>query len=203
MRSPNDDKIRVLALAGSFRKGSFNQALIRAARELALEHARIGDFDLRKVPFYDGDLEAAGDPEPVAALKAAIAGADALLIATPEYNGSVPAVLKNALDWASRRAPDSVLKDKPAAVMGASPSPGGTRRAQAHLREVLDRVGVRVVDGPSLYLARAFEHVSDGRLVSEEAREAVRETVAGLAATALAEAGSGSGRATEPVGAAR
>ena len=189
MQSPKKNEVRILALAGSFRSGSFNQALIRAARELAPEHVRIDDFDLRTVPFYDGDLEAAGDPEEVAALKRSIDGADALLIATPEYNGSVPAVLKNALDWASRRRADAPLRGKPAAVMGASPSPGGTRRAQAHLREVLDRIGVGVIDEPSLYLARAFEHVSDdGRLASEEAREAVREIVAGLVDTVVFDA---------------
>ncbi len=182
MQTPNDDKIRILALAGSFRKGSLNQALIRAARELAPDHVQIDDFDLRTVPFYDGDLEAAGDPEEVTTLKTAIADSDALLIATPEYNGSIPAVLKNALDWASRRPPNSPLRDKPAAVMGATPSRGATRRAQAHLREVLDRIGANVISEPSLYLARATEHVcDDGRLVSEDAREAVREIVATLA----------------------
>lgn len=180
MHSPNHEDVRILALAGSFRSESFNQALIRAARELAPGHVQIDDFDLRTVPFYDGDLEAQGDPEEVAALKGAVARADALLIATPEYNGSVPAVLKNAIDWASRRPPDSPLRDKPAAVMGASPSRGGTRRAQAHLREVLARAGARVIGEPSLHLARAFEHVSDGRLTSEDARKAVREIVTGL-----------------------
>ncbi len=180
MQYSSGDDVRILALVGSFRKGSLNQALIRATRELAPERVRISDFDLSTLPFYDGDLEAAGDPEEVAALKTAISGTDALLIATPEYNGSVPAVLKNAIDWASRRRPDSPLRDKPAAVMGASPSLGGTRRAQAHLREILHRAGADVVGGPSLYLARAFEHVTDGRLVSEDAREAVRGIVAGL-----------------------
>lgn len=175
MQLPNDGKIRVLALVGSFRSGSYNQALIRAARELAPDHVRIVDFDLRTVPFYDGDLEDAGDPEKVRALKEAIVWANALLIATPEYNGSVPAVLKNAIDWASRRTPDSPLRGKPVAIMGASPSPGGTRCAQAHLREILGRTGADVIDEPSLYLARAFEHVTDGRLTSEDAREAVRE----------------------------
>ncbi len=175
MQSSNNNEIRILALVGGFRSGSFNQALIQEARELASEHIRIDDFDLRTVPLYDGDLEAAGDPEEVAALKRAIARADALLIATPEYNGSVPAVLKNAIDWASRRTPDSHLRGKPVAIMGASPSPGGTRCAQAHLREILGRTGADVIDEPSLYLARAFEHVTDGRLTSEDAREAVRE----------------------------
>ncbi len=181
MQSPNDNDISILALAGSFRKGSLNQALIHAARELAPDHVQIDDFDLRTVPFYDGDLEAAGDPEEVTTLKTAIADSDALLIATPEYNGSIPAVLKNAIDWASRRPPDSPLRDKPAAVLGATPSRGGTRRAQAHLREVLDRIGVIVISEPSLYLARATEHVSDGRLMSEDAREALRKILATLA----------------------
>jgi len=185
MRYSNGNDVRIFALAGSFRKGSLNQALIRAAREFAPEHVQIDDFDLRTLPFYDGDLEAAGDPESVAALKSALAGADALLIATPEYNGSVPAVLKNAVDWASRRRPDSPLRGKPTAVMGASPSPGGTRRAQSHLREILDRAGADVVGGPSLHLARAFEHVSDGRLISEDARETVRGIVAGLVDTVV------------------
>ena len=183
MQSQNGDEIHVLALAGSLRSGSFDQALIRAARELAPEHVRIGDLDLSTLPFYNGDLEAAGDPEEVAALKIAIARADALLIATPEYNGFVPALLKNAIDRASRRRPDSPLRNKlaePAAVMGASPSSGGTRRARSHLRDVLHRAGADVADGPSLYLARAFERVSDGRLTSEDAREAVRKIVAGL-----------------------
>lgn len=188
MRSQNDNEVRILALAGSFRSGSYNQALIRAARELAPGHVRIEAFDLRTVPFYDGDLEAQGDPDEVTALKGAIADSDALLIATPEYNGSVPAVLKNAIDWASRRPPDSPLKGKLAAIMGASPSWGGTRRAQAHLREILDRAGADVTGEPSLYLARAFEHVTDGRLTSEDAREAVREIVAGLVDAAAVDA---------------
>ncbi len=187
MQSPNDNETHILALAGSFRQGSLNQALIHAARELAPDHVRIDDFDLRAVPFYDGDLEEAGDPAKVVTLKSAIADSDALLIATPEYNGSIPAVLKNAIDWASRRPPDSPLRDKPAAVMGASPSRGGTKRAQAHLREVLDRAGVIVIGEPSLYLARAHDHVSGGRLTSEDAREAVREIVATLDAAAVAE----------------
>ena len=187
MQHADGAHVRILALAGSFRKGSLNQALIRAARELAPARVRIHDFDLRTLPFYDGDLEAAGNPEKVTALRSAIAGADALLVATPEYNGSVPAVLKNALDWASRRRPESPLRGKPTAVMGASPSPGGTRRAQAHLREVLDRTGADIVDKAPLYLARAFEHVSDGRLASESVREAVREIVVGLADAAVSD----------------
>lgn len=181
MQLPSDNDIHILALAGSFRQGSLNQALIRAAREVAPDHVHIYDFDLRRVPFYDGDLEEAGDLEEVASLKNAIAGTDALLIATPEYNGSVPAVLKNAIDWASRLPADSPMQDKPAALMGASPSQGGTRRAQTHLREILDRTGASVVGEPSFHLARAHENISNGRLTPEDARQAVREIVATLA----------------------
>ena len=188
MQSPNYDEVRVLALAGSFRKGSLNQALIQAANELAPDHVQIHDFDLRIVPFYDGALEAAGDLEEVTALKNAIADSDALLIATPEYNGSIPAVLKNALDWASRRPQNSPLRGKPAAMMGATPSRGGPRRAQAHLRGVLERIGANVISEPSLYLARAHEHGSDGRLISEDAREAVRKILAALADAATVDA---------------
>lgn len=173
-----------MALVGSFRKESLNQALIRAARgaarELVPERVRSSDFDLSTLPFYDGDLEAAGAPEEVAALKTAISSTDALPIATPEYNDSDPAVLKNAVDWASCRRPDSPLRDKSAAVMGASPSLGVTRRAQAHLREILQRSCADVVGGHSLYLARVFEHATDGRLVSEDVREALREIITGL-----------------------
>lgn len=119
MQSPkNGNSIRILALAGSFRKGSFNRALIRAAREPAPGQVRIDDLDLRTAPFYDGDLEAAGYPAEITALKGATAWPDALLIATPEYKRSVPVVLKKAIDWASLRPPYSPLKDKPAAVMG-------------------------------------------------------------------------------------
>src|SRR5215208_5532674 len=107
MQSLNDNDIHILALAGSFREGSLNQALVRAARELAPDHDHIDDLDLRTVPFYDGDLEEAGDPPGVTTLKSAVAEADALHFATPEYDGSVPAVLKNAIDWASRMPADS------------------------------------------------------------------------------------------------
>ncbi len=174
--------------------------MIQATCELASDHIRIHNIDLRKVPFYDGDLEAAGDPEEVTALKSTIAKADAILVATPEYNGSVPAVLKNAIDWASRPPADSPLKDKPTALMGASPSRGGTRNAQVHLREVLDRAGADVMDEPSLYLARATEHVCDGRLTSEDARRAVRNIIAALVDT---EPERTSGPAAEPVEATR
>src|SRR5947207_14536285 len=118
--------VRVCGIAGSLRKASYNRALLRAAVELAPEAVQITVFDrLRDVPLYDADVEAEGDPEPVVALKTAIRQADALLIATPEYNYGVPGVLKNAVDWASRPPGSSVLEGKPAALMGATPGHGG------------------------------------------------------------------------------
>ena len=130
--------MRLLGLAGSFREGSFNRGLLRAAAELTPEGVELVEFDLRGLPFYDGDLEAAGDPESVTDLKEAIRDADGLVIATPEYNRGLPAVLKNAIDWASRPALASPLAGKPVAIMGATTGFGGTARAQQQLREALE-----------------------------------------------------------------
>src|ERR1043166_7383167 len=118
---PMGRPVRVCGIAGSLRKGSYNRALLRAAVELAPDGLEITVFErLGDVPLYNADVEAEGDPEPVVALKAAIRQADALLIATPEYNYGVPAALKNAVDWASRPPSKSVLDGKPAALMGAT-----------------------------------------------------------------------------------
>src|SRR5690606_28963397 len=133
---PPPSPLLVCGIAGSLRQGSYNRALLRAAQELAPPGMEIRVFErLREVPPYDADLEAMGDPEPVRALKQAIAEADALLIATPEYNHGVPGVLKNAIDWASRPPRSSVLSGKPTAIFGASPGVTGTARAQAALRQ--------------------------------------------------------------------
>jgi chromate reductase, NAD(P)H dehydrogenase (quinone) len=126
-----------LGIAGSLRRGSYNRSLIRAAIELAPAGTTVIPYDLMDLPMYNGDVEAEGDPEAVAAFKHAINAADSLLIATPEYNHCVPGVLKNAIDWASRPARSSVLTGKPVAIMGATPGSGGTARAQAHLRDGL------------------------------------------------------------------
>ncbi len=128
--------IKVFGIAGSLRAGSSNKALLRAAAELAPEGMEIRLFErLAEVPLYNEDVEKAGEPESVAALKGAIREADALLFATPEYNYGVPGVLKNAIDWASRPPRNSVLNGKPAAIMGATPGTSGTARAQLALRQ--------------------------------------------------------------------
>jgi len=126
--------IKVVGIAGSLREGSYNRKLIRAAQELAPPNLTIEPFDLRGVPFYDGDLEERGDPPEVQALKEAIRGADALLLATPEYNAGIPAPLKNAIDWASR-SPEgyrkSAISGKTVAIIGGGGGGGNPRPGAA------------------------------------------------------------------------
>ena len=174
------ETFRILALAGSYRTGSFNQALIAAARDVAPGHVEITDFDLRTVPFYDGDLEEAGDPEPVEQLKEAVRSADALLFVTPEYNSGLPGVLKNGIDWASRFYPDAPLAGKLAAVVGATPGRSGTKTAQEDLRRVLGRTGTIVIEDADLALARAGDAIVDGIVVSDEVRTQIEAVVAAI-----------------------
>jgi chromate reductase len=165
--------MRILGIAGSLRESSYNRALLRAARELLPEGVELVEHDLRDLPFYDGDVEAAGDPESVVALKEAIREADALLIATPEYNRGVPGVLKNAVDWASRPALASPLTGKPVAIMGASTGRGGTARAQEQLRSALEFSRANVLEQPEVLVPEAFmrfdEHgeLVDGGVLAE------------------------------------
>jgi len=163
------EAIRVLGIAGSLRQGSYNRALLRAAQELAPAEMTIVTFDhLGSLPFYNEDVLAQGVPAPVAALKEAIRKADALLIATPEYNYSIPGVLKNAIDWASRPVQDSPLNGKPVALMGASTGSFGTVRAQMHLRQVCVFTNMLALTRPQVLVARAREKFDQqGRLTDE------------------------------------
>jgi chromate reductase len=168
--------VRVLGIAGSLRAGSYNRGLLRAAQELLPEGVELEQLDVRGLPFYDGDLEAAGDPEPVVALKDAIRSADALLIATPEYNRGVPGVLKNAVDWASRPPLASPLAGKPVAIMGASTGRGGTARAQEQLRSALEFSRAAVVERPEVFVPEAYLRFDEnGELVDEGVREELAE----------------------------
>ena len=161
----------ILGIAGSLRAGSHNKALLRAARELAPAGTEFVEFDVRHLPHYDGDVEAAGDPERVAAFKDAIREADALLIATPEYNRGLPGVLKNAIDWASRPPLAYPLARKPVAIMGASTGLGGTARAQQQLRDALEFPGAIVVEEPEVLVREAFMRFDeDGELADDEVR---------------------------------
>jgi chromate reductase len=161
----------ILGIAGSLREGSYNRSLLRVARELLPEGVELRELDLRALPFYDADVEAAGDPEPVVALKEAIRDADALLIATPEYNRGIPGVLKNAIDWASRPALASPLAGKPVAIVGASTGRGGTARAQEQLRAALEYSRATVLEQPEVLVPEAFMRFDErGELVDEGVR---------------------------------
>jgi chromate reductase len=179
---------RILAISGSLRERSYNRALLRAAGELAPEGIEIEEFDISGLPFYDGDLEAAGDPDAVAELRAAVAEADALLIATPEYNRGTSGVLKNAIDWLSRPALASVLRWKPVAIMGASTGQGGTRRAQQQVRDALLFPGAIVLEEPEVAVPVAWEHFDeDGRLTDERTQDSIRGLLEGLVAAPRAQ----------------
>ncbi len=171
-----------VGIAGSLRHRSYNRGLLRAAVELAPLGVTIAEFGLEELPLYNADLEVGGDPEPVARMKHAIGAADALLVASPEYNRCVPGVLKNAIDWASRPPRDSVLRDKPIAIMGASTGRGGTARAQAHLRDGFAYTGGIVLPLPEVLVPLASTKFDDsGEVIDEETREAVRDLVKALA----------------------
>jgi chromate reductase len=174
--------VKILGIAGSLREGSYNRALLRAARELLPQDVELVEFDIRSLPFYDGDMEAAGDPEPVVALKDAIREADALLIATPEYNRGVPGGLKNAVDWASRPPLGSPLAGKPVALMGASTGRGGTALAQQQLREALEFPRAVVLDEPQVFVPDAYMHFDErGELADESIRAEIAELLDTLA----------------------
>ncbi len=156
--------MRVLGISGSLRRDSLNDALLRAAAERLPAGAELMTFErLAQVPPFSEDAEAGPTPAAVRELRETIRGADAVLIATPEYNHSLPGQLKNALDWASRPAGQSALNGKPAAAIGASKSMFGAIWAQAELRKVLAAMGGRVIEA-ELPVARAHELLADGRL---------------------------------------
>ena len=170
--------MKILGIAGSLREASYNRALLRAARELLPAGVELEELDLRSLPFYDGAVEAAGDPEPVAALKQAIRAADSLLIATPEYNRGIPGVLKNAVDWASRPPLASPLTGKPVAIMGASTGRGGTARAQEQLRAALEFSRAAVVEQPEVLVPEAFMRFDEhGELVDPGIRAELSELI--------------------------
>ena len=174
----NKKPFRILALAGSLRQGSYNRGLLRAAEELAPAWVEVQFFDIGSLPFFNEDVEAAGEPEAVQRFKDAIRNANAVLIATPEYNGAVPGVLANAIDWASRPTGRSVLRNKPVAVMGAVLGRSGSVNAQTALRGVLSRVGAIVVPDPQVLVpqaSRLFDE--DVNLRDEETREEIRQLV--------------------------
>jgi len=175
--------MRVLGISGSLRRDSYNHALLWAAAERLPAGVELFEFDqLREIPPYDADLEEGGAPAPAAVeeLREAMREADAVLIATPEYNHSIPGALKNALDWASRPAGESALTGTPAAVIGASTGMFGAVWAQAELRKVLGAMGGRVVE-TELPVPHAAQVYVDGALeLSPEQTEALDGLLAEL-----------------------
>jgi chromate reductase len=174
----------VLGISGSLRKDSYNTQLLRAAaRELPGEVEFRLFEGLREVPPYDEDDDRDPAPAAVARLREAIAGADALLIATPEYNSSIPGQLKNAIDWASRPRATSPLRFKPVAVIGASSGAFGAVWAQAELRKVMGSSGARVVEG-DLAVGHAHERLGEDGSLDDELRDQLRELLAQLVSEA-------------------
>jgi chromate reductase len=173
-----------LGISGSLRKGSFNTALLRAAIELAPPDVTIETADISPFPPYNEDVHQAGMPAPVTAFRAAIKRADALLFVTPEYNYSVPGVLKNAIDWASR-PPDQPFAGKPMAVMGASGGPGGTMRAQYHLRQIGVFLDMHPINKPEVFVRGAGQMFdASGKLTDQATRDLVGKLLVALAAWA-------------------
>ena len=172
---------RIAGFAGSLRKGSFNRMLLRAAVELAPPGVTVQPFDIDDVPLYNADLDdEAHPPVPVKRLREAIKTADALLIVSPEYNWSIPAVTKNVIDWASRE--DGVLERKPTAIMGASTGGFGTVRMQIALRTLAGFTDQWFLNEPQIHVARAREKFDEqGRLTDATTREQVTALLVALA----------------------
>ncbi|MBD8873565.1 NADPH-dependent FMN reductase [Rhodanobacter sp. DHB23] len=166
--------MNILGISGSLRRASFNTVLLHAAQELLPAGATLAIHDLHGLPLFDQDVEEQGDPAPVAALKDAVAQADALLLACPEYNGGITGVLKNAIDWISRPGTareTAPLAGKRACIVGASPGITGTVRAQDQLRLVLRRAGAVVEPQGEVLVFQAHTKIADGRLTDERTRE--------------------------------
>ena len=173
--------MHVLGISGSLRRDSHNTRLLRAAARLLPPGADFELYDgLAALPAYCEDIDVDPAPEPVEHLRERIAGADALLIATPEYNASIPGALKNAIDWASRPFPDNSLREKPVAVIGASTGLFGAVWAQAELRKVLNHAGARVLEDELPVGLADGAFTDDGELAEAELHERLTELVEAL-----------------------
>lgn len=181
MTDPPDANFNVLAIGGSLRAESYNRKLINAASALAPDGMSITNFELEPIPFYNEDVEAKGLPQSVQDLHKAIDDADGILIATPEYQHSIPGVLKNALDWASRPPGKSTFRDKAVAICGASTGMVGTARAQTQLRQVLTYNRCFIVGGPEVLVGTAHKKFDeDGNLNDAMAQKFLTELLENL-----------------------
>jgi chromate reductase len=176
--------LTIIGLCGSLRRGSYNRLLLQAAVDSAPAGSVIETVSIREIPLYDGDLEAEqGIPAAVERLKDRIAAADGLLIATPEYNNSIPGVLKNTIDWLSRPAADipRIFRARPVAIMGATPGPGGTALSQAAWLPVLRTLGTRpYFEGRAMISGAAKIFDANGRVADDATRERIGRFVAGF-----------------------
>ena len=174
------ETIKILGFAGSLRKASYNRSALRAAVKLVPTGAQLDTIELDNIPLYNGDHEPEL-PQAVLSFKAAIKAADAILIVTPEYNNSVPGVLKNAMDWASRPYEDNAWDGKPVGVMGASPGLLGTARAQYHLRQIFVPLNMFPLNRPEVMIARADgKFDSEGNLKDQLTTQKIRELLEAL-----------------------
>jgi chromate reductase, NAD(P)H dehydrogenase (quinone) len=172
--------IRIIGIAGSLRRQSYNRAALRAATQLAPEGATVEIFELDGIPGFSEDDER-NPPEKVVELKRRIRESDTVLFVTPEYNYSIPGVLKNAIDWASRPYGDSAWSGKPAAIMGASVGTIGTARAQYHLRQVMVFLNMFPINQPEVMIGAAHERFdAEGNLTDEATREYIRRLLESL-----------------------
>jgi chromate reductase len=175
-----DKPIRILGIAGSLRRNSYNRAALRAAQKLVPEDAILDNIELDGIPVFSEDDERT-PPAKVVELKKRIREADAILFVTPEYNYSIPGGLKNAIDWASRPYGDNAWNGKPVAVMGASAGRLGTARAQYHLRQVFVFLNVYAVNQPEVMIANAAEQFDkDGNLTNETTKDLIRKLLGNL-----------------------
>ncbi len=175
-----NDTVRILGIAGSLRRESYNRSALRAAIQLAPAGAQVETFELDEIPIFNQDNEK--DPPPaVAEFKRRIRDADAILFVTPEYNYSIPGVLKNAIDWASRPYGDSAWNGKVAAIMGASPGVLGTARAQYHLRQTFVFLNMFAVNQPEVMIGHAHERFDEqGNLKDETSKKLIGELLQNL-----------------------
>ena len=179
----------IVGLTGSLRRASSNKTLLENAAGFLPSHFRYTYADLGDIPLYNQDLETDGIPEPVLRLAELCRSADGILISTPEFNGQITGVLKNALDWLSRKPVDTPLALKPVAIMGATPGLGGTARAQTNLRQLLFALNMDAVNRPEMQLRQApskFDAV--GRLTDESSRDILRQLVDNLCAKVIGQA---------------
>jgi chromate reductase len=171
--------LKVLGICGSLRKASLNMAALRACLELLPQDMTLEIANIHDIPMYNQDVFDAGMPEPVKRLRGEIAAADGLLLASPEYNFSVSAPLKNAIDWGSR-APNQVFQDKPVAIFSCAPGPLGGARVQYDLRRILSQIWAYPLPRPEVFIGNAPTKFTNGKLTDETTRKFLTELLAGF-----------------------